>query len=101
MKYWRHNPVLVADDVFDVIPYGCMPIAVDLVDGAVPLEEFKHPQRGFYVFGAEDATLGRRVLDRCAQTVVIPTEAGRCLNLAAAVNVVLYDRYVKERRSDD
>jgi len=45
-----------------------------------------------HVFGAEDATLGRNVLSWCRDVVAIP---GGCLNLAAAVNVVLYDRIAK------
>ena len=95
MKFWRHNPLIVVDDVFDALPFDCVPIAVDLVDEAVPLTNFAHPQRGFYIFGAEDATLGSRTIDRCAHIVVIPTVDGRCLNLAASVNVILYDRLAK------
>ena len=43
--------------------------------------------------GAEDATLGDRILSRCASVVYVPTRF--CMNLAAAVNVVLYDRCAK------
>ena len=49
--------------------------------------------RTFYVFGAEDATLGARTLSWCRDVIYVPT-AG-CMNLAATANVVLYDRLVK------
>lgn len=92
-KAWRHVPLIEAKDVFDVTPYSCVPVAVDLVDGAVPLPNYKHPERAFYIFGAEDATLGARILDRCRDRVMVPTR--HCMNLAATVNVVLYDRLAK------
>lgn len=93
MKAWRHIPVVVVDDVMSIVPFDCVPIAVDLVDGAVPLTTYVHPQRAFYVFGAEDATLGARILSRCRDRVMVPTTG--CMNLAATVNVVLYDRMAK------
>ena len=93
MAAYRHLPLFHTDDLRKIIPYDCVPVAVDLIDGATPLPEYKHPERAFYVFGAEDATLGARVLDWCRDVVVIPSN--RCLNLAATVNVILYDRMAK------
>lgn len=89
----KHKPLFQTDDIFSLIPFGCEPIGVDLVDGAIPLDEFKHPERAFYIFGPEDGTLGRAILDRCSKRIVIPSH--RCLNLAAAVTVVAYDRIAK------
>ena len=96
MKHYRHLPLLRPADVFDLLPFDCVPVAVDLVDGAISLPEYKHPERAYYIFGAEDATLGERVLSRCRDKIYIPT-AG-CMNLAATVNVVLYDRMAKAQR---
>lgn len=93
-KAERHIPFLRVNDVFDALPFDCIPVAVDLVDGAIPLQRFKHPERAFYIFGAEDATLGARILDKCKHKVFIPTNY--CMNLAATANVVLYDRLAKE-----
>lgn len=92
-KQYRHIPVFRMDKLMDAIPYDCVPVAVDLVDGAKSLINYKHPERAFYIFGAEDATLGKRILDHCRDKVYIPTY--NCMNLAACVNVVLYDRMVK------
>lgn len=96
-KQWRLTPVVQTDDLHSIIPFDCVPVAVDLVDGAQSLFDYKHPERAFYVFGAEDATLGKRVLSWCRDVVYVPMDTG-CLNLAMAVNVVLYDRAMKQRR---
>lgn len=94
MKAHRHIPFLRPKDLQDVVPYDCVPVAVDLIDGATPLPEYVHPERAFYIFGAEDATLGARVTDWCRDTIYVPTRG--CMNLAATVNVVLYDRLMKQ-----
>lgn len=94
MKAYRHIPLLHPDNLKDIIPYDCVPVAVDLVEGAQSLLSYKHPERAFYIFGAEDATLGENVLSWCRDIIYIPTN--RCMNLAACVNVVLYDRLAKE-----
>ena len=93
MCAYRHMPLLCIENILDVIPFDCVPVAVDLVDGALDLREYKHPERAFYIFGAEDATLGRRILERCRDAVFVPTRS--CMNLAATVNVILYDRLLK------
>lgn len=89
----RHIPVL-RGDLRSLVPYGAVPVAVDLVDDAEPLPTFVHPQSAFYIFGPEDGTLGHVVLDWCPRRVMIPTRF--CMNLAATVNVVLYDRLAKQ-----
>ena len=94
---WRHIPVLRGNDLRDFIPFDAVPVAVDLVDGATSLPAFQHPQRAFYVFGPEDGTLGKAVLDWCPFRVMVPTRI--CMNLAATVNVILYDRMAKAARS--
>jgi tRNA(Leu) C34 or U34 (ribose-2'-O)-methylase TrmL len=94
-KAWRHIPVVETAEVFDAIPYSCVPVAVDLLPDATPLPDFEHPERAFYIFGAEDATLGARVVSRCKHKLMVPTAF--CMNLAATVNVILYDRMAKRR----
>lgn len=96
MKHHKHIPLLHVNDLFDAIPFGCIPVAVDLVEGAKSLIDYKHPERAFYIFGAEDATLGKRILDRCRDVVFVPMNG--CMNLAATVNVVLYDRLSKQTK---
>lgn len=95
-KAFRHLPLLCVDDLFDVIPHDCVPVAVDLLDDAKSLVDYQHPERAFYIFGPEDGTLGKAITSRCRDKVFVPTAF--CMNLAAAVNVVLYDRAAKEAR---
>ncbi len=91
---YRHLPFLLVDDLHSVVPFGCIPIAIDLVPNAENLIHFIHPERAFYIFGPEDGTLGGEILDWCKYKLYVPTN--RCMNLAATVHVVLYDRMAKE-----
>ena len=94
MCAYRHIPLQQVLDLKACIPFDCVPVAVDLVEGAISLPEYQHPPRAFYVFGPEDSTLGKAVLGWCRDRVMVPTCG--CMNLAAAVNVVLYDRMAKQ-----
>lgn len=73
---------------------GMTPVAVEVDHRSQPLPLFEHPENAVYVFGPEDGSLRRVHRMHCHRHVVIP--AASCLNLAAAVNVVLYDRIAKE-----
>lgn len=73
-------------------------ICVELVEGAIPLPAYQHPDNALYIFGPEDGTIHQQVLDQADAVVFIPTIGS--LNLAAAVNVVLYDRLAKMPASD-
>jgi tRNA(Leu) C34 or U34 (ribose-2'-O)-methylase TrmL len=95
-KTYRHTPLLEVDDLKTIIPYDCVPVAVDLVEGARSLVDYTHPERAIYIFGAEDAILGERVLSYCRDKIYIPSNF--CLNLAMATNIVLYDRIAKQMR---
>ncbi|GLU37130.1 RNA methyltransferase [Pseudomonas sp. NBRC 100443] len=94
----RHMPVIHSvDDLKTVIPFGCVPVAVDLIPDATPLPDYSHPESAFYIFGPEDGTLGDQVLTWCKDRVYVPTR--HCMNLAATVNVVLYDRLSKRKEA--
>ncbi len=89
-------PVFRTDDIMAEIPFNHVPVAVELTDGAANIVDYEHPLNAFYIFGAEDATLGHRILSRCRDVIRIPSNY--CLNLACSVNVVLYDRVAKMQR---
>ncbi|WP_309247248.1 RNA methyltransferase [Shewanella sp. VB17] len=72
---------------------GVKLVCVDLVVGAIPLPEFVHPDKVLYVFGPEDGTIDQEIIDSADAVVYVPTIG--CMNLAASVNVLLYDRLVK------
>lgn len=93
---YKRIPLIRTSNLHEIIPYDCIPVAVDLIkedERSISLVNFKHPKRAFYIFGAEDATLGKRVTDYCKHIVYVPTNY--CMNLAASVNVILYDRIAK------
>ena len=93
---YRHIPLVQASDLHEAIPFDCVPVAVDLLEGAKPLHRYTHPERALYIFGPEDGTLGKAITAWCRDTVYVPTRY--CMNLAATVNVILYDRMVKRMK---
>lgn len=95
-RAYKHVPLFRVESLKSAIPYKATVVAVDLVEGAKNLVNFVHPRAAYYLFGGEDITLPQSVLDYCNVRVQIPTEY--CLNLAACVNVVLYDRMAKMSR---
>lgn len=94
MKAYRHIPLLQVDDLKSIVPYDCVPVAVDLLYGAQDLMDYHHPERAFYIFGPEDGTLGVNIVRWCRDCISIPTNG--CMNLAGCVHVVLYDRLLKQ-----
>lgn len=91
----RHEtiPLHAVEDLAADMPDGMQLVCIELVEGATPLAAFEHPTQARYVFGAEDSTISQALIDRADAVVYIPTVG--CLNLAATVNVVLYDRQTK------
>lgn len=74
---------------FDIMS-NCIPVCVELSYGSVPLETFIHPVDAAYVFGPEDGDVPQVLKRHCHYFVHI--ESKHCLNLAAAINVILYHR---------
>ena len=68
-------------------------VCVELVEGATPLPQLQHPESAIYIFGPEDGTIDQHLIDRADAVVYVPTIG--CMNLAATVNVLLYDRLAK------
>ena len=86
-------PLTETDNLEAIKPQGATVVVIELIEGATPLPEFKHPENAFYVFGPEDGSVSKDVLKWCDEVVYIPTIG--CMNLAATCNVVLYDRLAK------
>jgi len=77
----------------DDVPEGMKIVCIELVENAVSLPEFKHPESALYIFGPEDGSISQDIINKADAVVYIPTVG--CMNLAATVNVVLYDRLAK------
>lgn len=92
-------PLLAIDDFeqatqqLESLPKATKIICVDLVEGATPLPHFQHPEQALYIFGPEDGTISQAVINSADEVVYVPTVG--CMNLAASVNVLLYDRLAK------
>lgn len=83
------------EDFLQEKPDDCRLVCVDLVEGAVPLPAFEHPEKAMYLFGPEDGSLKQEMIDRADHVVYMPTNGS--LNLAMSVNVLLYDRTAKSQ----
>jgi len=86
-------PLTGLNSLLDAVAENMEIVCVEFVEGAMPLTEYQHPDNAFYIFGPEDGTLGQEIIDRADAVVYVPTVGS--LNLAAVVNVVLYDRMAK------
>lgn len=89
----REIPLTGVASLLEQLPADTRLVCVELVEGATPLPEYRHPARAFYIFGPEDGTIEQALIDRADDVVYVPTKG--CMNLAASVNVVLYDRMAK------
>lgn len=97
MKAWRHIPCIETRDVMDAIPFGAIPVVVELCERSHSLLNFVHPERAYYIFGPEDGSVRKSIIESAPCVVQIPMNG--CMNLAATANVVLYDRVAKQGRS--
>lgn len=91
-------PLTHVDNLLDELPSNTQVVCVELVEGATALPAFQHPPHALYIFGPEDGSLSQALVDRADAVVYIPTIG--CMNLAATVNVVLYDRLAKSRAAN-
>ena len=77
------------DDTPDELDIVC----IEFAENAIALPAYQHPRDALYIFGPEDGTISQNIIDRADAVVYVPTFG--CMNLAATVNVVLYDRLAK------
>lgn len=88
-------PLIGVDDLLAQVDEDTQIVCVDLVEGAIPLPNFVHPDKAIYIFGPEDGTIPQAIIDKADSVVYVPTVG--CMNLAASVNVLLYDRLAKSK----
>ncbi len=98
MKGYKHVQLVNDDYPFNRFTKDVIPVAVELRPNAEELPQFVHPENAVYVFGPEDGSLPQIFLKHCQRFVVIPSPF--CLNLAASIYVVLYDRMSKILRGE-
>ena len=96
VKAYRSIPLYIYesfDDFYKNMPYDCRLLGIEITDKAKRLETYVHPERAIYLLGAEDIGLTDKALNKCHQILSFTSE--RCLNVASAGTVVLYDRQQK------
>lgn len=93
MKGYKDVELRQFDQPFDHFP-NAVPVAIELLPNSENLVDFVHPENAVYVFGPEDGSIPPVVRRFCHRFVSIPSK--HCLNLAAAVYIVLYDRVIKQ-----
>jgi tRNA(Leu) C34 or U34 (ribose-2'-O)-methylase TrmL len=89
---WTHD---TKNKPFDLFTEDVVPVCVELVEHSQALTTFVHPENAVYVFGPEDGGVPQVLRRFCHRFVHI--QSNHCLNLAAAVNVVLHDRKAKRQ----
>lgn len=93
-KSARHTiPLIGVDSLLDDLPSETKIVCVELAEGATPLPQFQHPKKAIYIFGPEDGSINQKIANKADHVVYVPTVG--CMNLAATVNVLLYDRLAK------
>lgn len=80
------------DDMKSHLPLGCRIVGVELAEGAREVGQYVHPNQCVYLLGAEDHGIPSRELSICHDVVVIPGTS-RCLNVASAGSIVIFDRH--------
>lgn len=90
----KNVPLSEQANFINEVPEEMKVVCIELAENAITLPEFQHPQNALYVFGPEDGSLSQDIINKADAVVYIPTVG--CMNLAATVNVVLYDRLAKE-----
>lgn len=94
MKGYSNVELIQFDYFFDQFQ-NVTPVAVEVSPNAEVLTVFEHPENALYVFGPEDGSIPQVVRKHYHRFVVIPTK--HCTNLAAAIYIVLYDRFMKRQ----
>ena len=96
---WKHIPLYVYPSIEElVLPLECPMVGVEQVEGAQSIPgPYPHLERVAYLLGAEDCGLPARILEFCrggALQILTP----RCLNVAVAGSIVMYDRASKKNK---
>lgn len=75
-------------------------VAIDNVQGSIPIEDYQWQENSMLIFGSEDCGITPKLLSYCDEVVKISMFGSvRSLNCSVACGIVLYDVSAKLRRS--
>ena len=92
----RHIPLYQYADFRDFkehLPFDCRLVSVEVEESAYGIKDFCHPERAAYLLGPENGSIPAELLEESYAIIQIPTK--RCLNVAVAGSIILYDRVMK------
>jgi len=95
-KAWRSIPLfhyVTFEDFYQAMPHDCRLVGIEITSRARSLPLTCHDERCIYLLGAEDCGLSKQAIEKCHRFVQIP--GSRCLNVAVAGSIVMYDRIAK------
>ena len=92
-KVSKGIPLTGVDSLDDAVTANMKIICVEFAENAVALPGYQHPENALYIFGPEDSSIPQDIIDKADAVIFVPTTG--CMNLAASVNVLLYDRLAK------
>ena len=93
-RTWTKIPLYHYDSVDDLrqnLPLSTQLVGVELTEGAVELNDFKHPARAVYLLGSESVGLPPKVLDRCHSVISLP--GAFSMNVSVTGSIVAHHRY--------
>lgn len=97
MKGYASVKWMPASRPFDLLAPHTRIVGVELLPTSAPLTHYQHwSWDTAYVFGPEDGSLSKSFRGLCHEMIYIPSR--HCLNLAAAVNVVLAHRSMQRQQ---
>lgn len=95
-----HVPLYEFETVEQIaLPRDCRMIGVELMEDAVDLPSFRHPERAAYILGPEAGSLSPEAVEKCDFVVKIPTKF--CVNVSVAGALLMYDRLISRGRRPD
>ena len=92
-QFKQNISVTAVNDLIDDASDDMKIICVEFAENALSLPDYTHPDKAFYIFGPEDGSISQAMINRADAVIYVPTTG--CMNLAATVNVILYDRLSK------
>ncbi len=102
-RQWNKRGAMMTDKYLHVVYHGNVDefvsatlgkslIAIDNVEGSVPLQSIKLPKQAIMLFGSESNGLSTELLDRCDSIIAIEQLGStRSLNVGVAAGIAMYE----------
>ena len=96
-KAWKHVPLYHYDTFGEFhahMPKECRLVGLETGSDPDAIRRYGHPERAVYLLGAEDSGLSHEAMAQCHDLLTLPGD--RCLNVAVAGGIALFDRWSKQ-----